>query len=224
MSRPPLEIGTYGAVTLLEVSPGRWRARANIRDRDGVTRRMERFGTSKSGAERRLKAAIRDRLHMAGDEDITPDSTLANLAEVWLTTVEREGKLSPQTLEKYRRTVTKHINQGVGGLRIREATVGKLDRFLAAIESDANARWCRVILTGMLGLAARRDAIPSNPMRDTERRSAPAPVVRAMTLDEVHTLRSNVAAWAGSNKMGPPTRRRPRRASRHHPGHRNAHR
>lgn len=204
MSRPPLAVGTYGTIAALEVTPGKWRARAKYRDHDGVTRRVERFATTKGGAERRLREAIRDRLHMDGDEDIAPDTTLAVLAQVWLADLPRTKKISDQTLEKYGRTIDRIIVPGVGGLRVRELTVGKADRFLGAIPSDANARWARIILTGMLGLAARRDAIPTNPMRDTSKRVSDAREVRAMTIEEVDQLRANVADWSGANTMGPP--------------------
>lgn len=204
MSRPPLDVGTYGTIRALEVSPGQWRARAKYRDHDGVTRRVERFATSKGGAERRLREAIRDRLHRDGDEDITPDTTVAALAQVWITEYPTTTKISAQSLEKYQRTIDKIITPGVGGLRVRELTVGKADRFLGAIPSDANAKWARIILTGMLALAARRDAIPTNPMRDTSKRISDAREVRAMTVEEVEQLRANVAAWSGANTMGPP--------------------
>lgn len=56
----------------------------------------------------------------------------------------------------------------------------------------------------MLSLAARRDAIPLNPMRDTSKRATDAEEVRALTLEEVAQLRDNIATWSGSNRMGPP--------------------
>lgn len=204
MSRPPLTVGTYGDIASLEVSPGKWRARAKYRDHDGVTRRVERFATTKGGAERRLREAIRDRLHRDGDEDITPETTVAALAQVWITELPTTKKITPQSLEKYQRTIDKIITPGIGGLRVREVTVGKADRFLGAIPSDANAKWARIILTGMLGLAARRDAIPMNPMRDTSKRLTDPREVRAMTIEEVAQLRESVGIWSGANRMGPP--------------------
>lgn len=204
MSRPPLAVGTYGTITALETSPGTWRARAKFRDHDGVTRRVERFGTSKGGAERRLREAIRDRLHRDGSEDVTPDTTLLVLAQVWLVEYPSTTKISPQSIEKYQRVIEKIIVPGIGGLRIREVTVGKAEKFLGAVPSDANARMARIILTGMLGLAARRDAIPMNPMRDTSNRLSDPKEVRALTVEEVAQLRENVSDWAGANRMGPP--------------------
>lgn len=204
MSRPPLAVGTYGSITTLETTPGTWRARAKYRDHDGVTRRVERFANSKGGAERRLRDAVRDRLHRDGDEDITPDTTLAVVAQVWISEYPTTTKIAPQSLEKYQRVIDKIIVPGLGGLRVREVTVGKADRFLGAIPSDANARWARIILTGMLSLAARRDAIPMNPMRDTSKRVSDAREVRAMTVEELAQLRDSIADWSGANRMGPP--------------------
>lgn len=204
MSRPPLTVGTYGDISCIETTPGKWRARANYRDHDGVTRRVERHGTTKTGAENRLREALRDRLHRDGDEDITGDTTLTTLAQVWITEYPTTTRISPQSLEKYQRVIDKIIVPGLGGLRVREVTVGKADRFLGAIPSDANAKWARIILTGMLGLAARRDAIPTNPMRDTNKRATDTQEVRALTLEEVAHLRENATTWSGANTMGPP--------------------
>ena len=67
MSRPPLQIGTWGKISRDEVSPGVWRAMARFRDFDGVTRKVEAraAATSKNDkggkAERLLIAALTDR-------------------------------------------------------------------------------------------------------------------------------------------------------------------
>lgn len=204
MSRPPLAVGTYGSITTLETAPGRWRARANYRDHDGVTRRVERFGTTKTGAANRVRAALRERLHRDGDEDITPDTTVAVLAAVWVEEHPTVANVTPQTMEIYQRIIDKVIVPGLGNLRVRELTVGKADRFIASIPAPSNARSARIILGKMLGLAARRDAIPHNPMRDTRKPLQTPREVRALTVAELHQLREQVDAWAGGNRTGPP--------------------
>ena len=204
MDRPPLGIGTYGTITRTETSPGKWRARTRYRDHDGVTRLVERYGTTGAAAERALKTALRDRARPAGGDEITGDTTIRELGTAWIQNITTAGKVSPQTIEKYTRTVNKHVVPALGGVRVNEISVGKLERFLATVEGDGTARWCRVCLTGMFGMAARHDAIDQNPVRDTSTRSRPATEIRAMTVEEVTLLRKNIAAWAGSNTMGPP--------------------
>src|SRR4051812_39607858 len=88
MPRPPLQIGTWGKISRDEVTPGVWRAMARFRDFDGVTRKVEAraVAVSKSDrgskAEHALIAALRDRAMPAGD-DITADTRLNKLAEIW---------------------------------------------------------------------------------------------------------------------------------------------
>ena len=203
MPRHPLPLGTWGRITRTELGPDRWRARAKYRDHDGVTRVVERTGKTGAAAERALVTYLRDRARPSDGQDITADTELVDLAAAWVATLD-DGRRTPQTVEKYRATIDKHITPALGGVRVGEASVGKLDRFLRAVDGDATAKWCRVILTGMFALAARHDAIDHNPVRDTSTRHRPAKVVRALTLDEVARLRANVAAWCGGNTMGPP--------------------
>src|SRR5690348_2788283 len=88
MSRPPLQIGTWGKISRDEVSPGVWRAMARFRDFDGVTRKVEAraAATSKNDkggkAERLLIAALTDRAMPAG-EDITSDTRISKLGVIW---------------------------------------------------------------------------------------------------------------------------------------------
>jgi len=204
MARPPLGIGTYGTITRTETSPGKWRARTRYRDHDGVTRLVERYGATGAAAERALKAALRDRARPAGGYEITGDTTITDLGTAWISSISRTGKVSPQTIEKYARTVRKHVVPALGGVRINEISVGKLELFLTTVEADGTARWCRVCLTGMFSMAARHDAIGQNPVRETSTRDRPATEIRALTLEEVALLRKNIATWSGSNTMGPP--------------------
>src|SRR5699024_8472335 len=131
-----------------EISPDKWRARTRYRDHDGVTRLVERYGATGAAAERALKAALRDRARPTDADEITGDTTIRDLGAAWIENITTTGKVSPQTVEKYTRTVNKHVVPALGGVRVNEISVGKLERFLNAVESDGTARWCRVCLTG----------------------------------------------------------------------------
>ncbi len=89
-------------------------------------------------------------------------------------------------------------------VRIGEVGVGLLDRFLEGISSAAVAKRCRVVLTGMFGMASRQDAIDHNPVRETVSRTQRRTQVRAMTVGEVAVMRARVAEWAGANVSCPP--------------------
>jgi integrase len=206
MGRPPLPLGTWGKISRTEVSPGRWRARAQYRDFDGVTRPVERFANGKTGAaaERALVAALRDRAAPARGDTIDRDTTIDTLARLWIAEIASDGQHTTQTIDRYQSAIDVHVLPALGNVRLSEISVGLLDRFLKARKTPATAKQCRVVLTGMLGLAARHDVIEHNPVRETSRRTAPRKPVRAMTVAEVAALRAVVADWSGGNQFGSP--------------------
>lgn len=195
MPRPPLRVGTWGRIARTEVESGRWVARARYRDHDGRTRQAECWGKSGAAAERALITALTARAAPAA-EDITPETRMTVLADAWLAEVERSDRAS-NTVVRYRDIANRHVVPGVGGLRIREATVGTLDRFVRAVNDRtgaATARGVRVVLAGMLGLAARNDACPRNVVRDTTAVTTARKEVKVLTDREVRTLRAALAA------------------------------
>ena len=173
MPRPPLEIGTYGKIRYSAI-PGGWRARALFRDFDGETREVERTGKTQGKAAQRLRDMI---LSWTGSttSEVTRETYLKDVAAIWLEQVRldvQDGVKSPTTENTYESILNRHVIPGVGGLRVREATVMRLDRFLGALQRNvgaSTAKTARTALSGMLGLAARYDAIDSNPTRDTRR-------------------------------------------------------
>ncbi|SKB86113.1 Site-specific recombinase XerD [Arthrobacter sp. 31Cvi3.1E] len=213
MPRPPLQIGTWGKISRDEVSPGVWRAMARFRDFDGVTRKVEArtVAVSKhdrgSRAEQALIAALRDRAMPAGD-DITADTRLSRLAEIWwLEFMDQDRAINTQ--RRYREVKDTYVLPGVGGLTIREATVSRLDRFLKATASKhgaATAKLVKTVLSAMLGLAARHGAIGANPLRDVAKVPTSRKEVRALTIDEAAALRAGLRQWQLATVRG---RKRP---------------
>lgn len=201
MARPPLPLGTWGKITRTEISPGRWRARAKYRDRDGVTRPVERYGRTGAAAERALRAALEDRTTPAPGTLITRDTTIEQLATAWLDG--RGDELRDQSDKTYRSAIRRHIVPTIGKVRVGEVTTGLLDVFIGGVTSASSAKTCRVVLTGMFGLAARHDAVEHNPVRETTARAPKRGMVRAMTVGEVARYRANVASWSGGNAFGP---------------------
>lgn len=205
MARPPLPLGTWGAINRTEIGPDRWRARAQFRDFDGVTRPVERFGKTGAKAENTLKEALgkRARVHSAA-ADITSDTTLAVLSAAWL---KRKGKqkLARGTVELYEQTVRAHIVPALGGVRVGELTVGGAERFIEAKGETAVGQRCRIILSGMMALAAQHDAIDRNPVSETSPVRRDKKPTRALTVAELAILRRRIASYAGGNVgHGPP--------------------
>lgn len=116
---------------------------------------------------------------------------------------------------------------GLGALRVRELTVGAVDRLLTIIakkHGPAAAKQARAVLSSMCGLAARHDALDRNVVRDAGP-IAEAPQKeqpRALTIAQLRQLRialrkdgsSHAPPQARSSTTGPPARDRTRRVVR----------
>jgi hypothetical protein len=190
MGRPPLALGTADAIRLYKTDTG-YRARVLVRDYDGRVRALERRAASKTAAERALKLALRDRAPTQARGEITGDSRVSALAEAWYAGL---ADLSPITMQAYRDRLDRQILPRLGQLRVRELSVGTLDRHLRGIADQhgvATGRMCRSVLSGMCTLAARHDALAQNPVRalgpvNGRRKKAP----RALTVPELRQLRA----------------------------------
>lgn len=202
MGRPSLPVGTAGSVTVNPVATGGYEARCRFRDYDGVTRPVERRGKSRQAARAALNEHLRERRRLGGEGDITRDSLFRSVADLWITRVEERvdaGTRSPGTLKNYRGSLSNHVLPALGSLRMHEVTVGRVDNLLKGIQSKkgtAAAQHARAAISGVLGMAARHDAIDRNPARDAEPIAVDAPkkAARAMTLDEVSLLRGKLVA------------------------------
>lgn len=205
MGRPPLPLGAWGTIKRRQLDDGRWVAHARFRDYDGVTRQVRRWGRTGAAAERELLSELTDRTAPTGDE-VTPETRLSALALLYLADCERR-QLADGTMRRYEGLVGNHILPGLGGLRVRECTTQRLDRFLATMAEQVgatSAQRARSVLSGMLGLATRYDALSANPVREvggvTIAKSGP----RAMTLDEVAMIRRAIDRWQRGLPIVPP--------------------
>ncbi|MEU4711187.1 hypothetical protein AB0G00_32660 [Nocardia salmonicida] len=138
MPNPPLAIGTYGAINTKRHNNGSWRASTRYRDDDGTTRTVQAFGPTKPRAIAALKDRLKERRHASNTgANLTLDTKLSDLADLWLAELEFENRAASQTIDHYRchihvankrgRKGTVKINTSLGGLRIREATTTRLD-------------------------------------------------------------------------------------------------
>ena len=170
MARPPLPVGTHGHIRIYPTTTG-FRATCKVRDYDGIVRTVERSSRTKEQARNRLREAIRDRVRADADSDIRADTLISELAELWFAEISVLDR-SPTTLEAYRYHLERSVIPALGGLRIREATVSRADRFVKSVRANhgvSAAKLVRTVLSGMLGLAARHEALTHNPARDIAR-------------------------------------------------------
>jgi integrase len=97
-------------------------------------------------------------------------------------------------MQAYRDRLDRQILPGLGQLRVRELSVGVLDRHLRLIvdkHGASTAKMCRSVLSGMCTLAARHDALERNPVRALGPVSATTKKApRAMTVPELRQLRA----------------------------------
>jgi integrase len=196
VARPELPVGTCGRIRREQVGRRRFRARTRFRDFDGVTRYVEAWGDSGAAAERALRVKLRDRSAPNNDE-ITAETRIARLGELWLNEVTAEERVTPQTISRYETSLRTAISPALGNLRLREATVSRLDRFFKAVgaEHPAKARGAKVVLGQMLGMAVRHDALATNPVRDIGRLRKRRRTVKALKLDDLHSVRAAIRNW-----------------------------
>lgn len=169
MPRPPLPLETWGNIRDYAHN-GKPAAIAYYRDSDGRRRRMMRTGKTKTAAQNNLKAAIRERIGVIDDDELlTSESTLRALAKQWYVEKSDEG-VKQGTLRTYKVSLDRHIIPELGDVRLYEATVPRIDRYLKAITRSSGtgtATTARVVLKGMFALAVRHGAMKANPVAGT---------------------------------------------------------
>ena len=99
-------------------------------------------------------------------------------------------------MSAYRHQLDRHILTPLGDVRVRELTVGVVDRHLHAVTAkhgNAVAKTCRSVLSGMCSFACRRDLLDHNLVREVSRISVkPQKATVAMNVEAIVRLR-NVA-------------------------------
>lgn len=146
-----------------------------------------------TGAERTLRDALSTRTAPAG-ELVTAETRLIDLADLWINGLEAEGRIEQTTINEYRRVLDNLVLPSVGGLKLREATTGRLDRLLLKLRDQSvnRQRKAKVVLGAMLDIAVRHDAIPVNPCRATSRVHSPRQETKALRVEDLVEIRAAV--------------------------------
>lgn len=207
MVRPPLPLETWGKIRRFTPAGGSPSAVAYYRDSAGKRRRMLRTGRTEPAAERALIAALKAATGASVDHTMTKDSTVATLAAQWYAEIS-EGNRKPGTMRTYKVSLDTHIIPGIGELRLYEATVPRIDRYLKALRASSGhgtGTTARVVLKGMFGLAVRHGAMQSNPVPATttgaQRRARPVSPDKGQVIG----IRSRFLEWDGMlNKRNEP--------------------
>lgn len=196
MARPPLVLGTWGAIARTQQGAGRWTATARFRDFDGVTRKVSRGGSTGRRAEDALVEHLRDRVRTHGS-DLTAESKVEDLAAQWVDVLEKLGR-APSTVQQYKNSLEVNVLPALGGVRLREATVPVVDRVIEALtqrRGPGAAKTARVVLSAMFSLAVRRGAVATNPVREAQSVRIERKEVQVVPLEDVRGLRVALRAW-----------------------------
>jgi len=194
VARPPLSIGTAGEFWYEQMEGG-WRVRCRFRDYDGITRRVERWARTKNQAKEKLKSALRDRAYADSSALVTAETLVAELAEIWWAEFSASGPAA-NTLRLYRGRLDNQVLPALGALRLREVSVSRCDRLFKTVTANNGpniARATRAVVSGLLGLATRHDAIAQNPTREVAAIKVKSKPTRALTWDELRDLRQRIA-------------------------------
>jgi integrase len=195
MARPPLPIGTWGnphretrPPPVLRPNPVPRPRREDPRRRGHRHHRPRRHpGTQGETARPRYPH----------DDDITRETHVSTLANLWIEEITAEERVAPQTINNYRTSQRCSILPALGNLRLREASVGRLDKFLREVAKNrpSAAKNAKVVLGQMLALAVRRGALSTNPVRETGRLRKPRRTVRALETEHLESVRSAIRQW-----------------------------
>lgn len=178
MARPKTPPFTLGTITFTAhpTKAGHLQARGYYNDDNGTRREVTASGKRSSGknveaaARRALEAkvqATRDE-YRGGDDVLRHDTKLTRAAEVWLDWKARERR-SENTMRDYRGYVERSIKDStLGDLSVVDANdVARIEAWLTEIadtRGETAAKQSRKVLSGVLGLAERRSAIPASVM------------------------------------------------------------
>ncbi|GAA2774223.1 site-specific integrase [Saccharopolyspora taberi] len=203
MARPPLPLGTWGAIRTYGRIDGQWtpkesipegaradswRAVTNYRGHDGNTRQVERSGSSETKARRSLREALGKQ---AGQQaTLGAGSRFADAAKLYLEQI--QTRRSGTTYDRYKGRLNKHVLPAIGQLLLRECTVSRLEKFMTDLERKKVAantrRGIRTVLSGVMQYVVLNDEtgiISRNPVRDLSNIEGAANKPVAMTADQL---------------------------------------
>jgi integrase len=187
-----LQIGEHGDISY-RARGERVTASLYYRRHDGRRRRIEATADTRTGARRKVLAILETRMAGNAVNAYAANVTFADVARDWLEQLDElveAGRRSPSTVALYRHALDRHVLPGVGRLRLSELTPARLDHFLHLKRHEkgySTAKLCRAILSGVCGVAVRRDALRGNPVRDVSSLEAHGDrEARALTVAECH--------------------------------------
>ena len=136
---------------------------------------------------------------------ITPQTTVAALADLWLQQLRVESQLDVTTINEYERVLNKLAIPSLGAVSINGLTTDQIDEVLVELGALSlnRQRKAKVVLGAMLDIAVEVGAVTVNPVRGSLSISRPAPDRRPLTTTELEEVRDAVRAWLTKDRPGP---------------------
>ena len=171
--RPSLRIGQHGKISRVDLGGGIWLARCRYRDRDGVTRRVERTTPAGVADEygARAEAALWDAItarRPPGTGTLTGTTPVGELLDRYIERCRTDGELAPKSVDTYEATLTT-VRSRFAGIRVVEVEPGLLNEILKGIRRDHGAtreRHTKVALNAVMTDAVMAGVIAANPVRE----------------------------------------------------------
>jgi integrase len=123
--------------------------------------------------------------------DVDGDTRLEVVALRWL----RQLEVAPRTVDGYKQVWNTHLAKALGGLRLKEVGVQRLQVVLDSISQRSSpyvAKQARIVLTQVFAVATRLDAIDRNPALSTKPVRLPKTEPQALSLEQVAALRKQL--------------------------------
>lgn len=127
---------------------------------------------ARTKAHRRLLAALAAKTGETKQADITPDTRVRDIAKIMFAekrSLVDAGQMSPGSVRTYQGHWDRHVEPKLGGLAVRWVGVSRCDQFLKDLRKShgyATVKGARSVLSEILAVAVRREAIPApNPIQ-----------------------------------------------------------
>ena len=204
MPRPPMPPGAWGKITVSKTGSGTHEASARFVHFSGRVARIRARGQSTQAARVALVRKLQGLNGAAASEgDLTPLTTVAELAAFWLRE-KRVQQISSNSIKAYNSTVRNQIVPVIGERRLRDCRTSSLDRIIkdrAALGYDPTM--LRKVLHGMFSVAVRHDVMASNPVREVARIARPRREIEYLDLAQIQEVRSLINASIRKARPGP---------------------
>lgn len=95
---------------------------------------------------------------------ITPETTVATLADFWLDQLRAEHRLDRTTIDEYARVLRKLVMPSLGAASISDLTTGRVDELLVELGAQSlnRQRKAKVVMGAMLEVARELGALSVN--------------------------------------------------------------